>query len=216
MAELGSTVVVTFHFPVGATVNVQVTDPNNVTADPIPVPEGDAGEYPFTITLDIEGTWRIVGSDSSTVDTNFFRADVPETPLATLEDFETQTETELTPAEAAHVEYLLLAISSDVRDFTGKPYPDSEVPTWLRAAVVDAAVELGALGGAVDPRIAAYSVGETATTYRANGNYGFLTSTLRSRLPHKVRWIQGTEDYEDSPGQLWYPIWSGEGWPGPW
>jgi hypothetical protein len=215
MAELGTVKTVTFHFPAGSTVNVGVTKPTNVVVTPVPVTETTPGDFPFTLTLDIEGTWRLVGSDGSHVETAFVNASIPQTPLATVEDFQTQTDTELNSEDAARVAALLQAISSDVRDYTGKPYPDSAVALWLRAAVVEAAVELGALGGSVDPRIAAYSVGETATTYRSGNNFGFLTPSLRSRLPRRVHSIQGLEDYGDVPtGDTWYPLWSpSNAWP---
>jgi hypothetical protein len=215
MAETGSTVTVTYSGTPGATVNVLVTNPSNVTGSSSPVPEdGSTGDFPYALLLDMTGTYRLVFSDGTNVQTSFVHAGVPDVPLATVQDFEDQTGEGLTPDEARRVELVLLAISSDVRDYTGLPYPDPAIEPWLRAAVVDAAVELGAVGGAVDPRIAAYSVGETATTYRAGANYGYLTASLRARLPRRAAAWQTLEDCGDGVSHdTWYPIWTGDGWP---
>ncbi len=216
MIETGSTKTVVFLADTGSSVTVVPITPSNVELTGVAVSEtpADSGEFPYTRVYDATGTWRLRFSANGVIDTRYVRADEPVTPIATVDDFEELTGTHLTEAQRDKVEALLEAISSDVRNYTGKPYPDSEVEPWLRAAVIEAAVELGALAdGPIDSRVAAYSVAEVSTTYRTNsGKFGYLTEGLRSRLPRRVLSIQTLEEETEHDGILWYPVWTSNPW----
>lgn len=216
MLETGSLYTVVFLADTGSSVSVTPITPLNVALTGVPVPESpaDSGEFPYTRIYDITGTWHLRFSNSGVLTSQYVRADEPVTPIATINDFEELTGVHLTEAQRDRVSALLFAISSDVRNYTGNPYPDSAVEPWLRAAVVEAAVELGALSdNPIDPRVAAYSVAEVSTTYRTNtGTYGYLTSGLRSRLPRRVLSIQTLEEEREGGDTLWVPVWATRPW----
>lgn len=211
MIETGSVHTVVFNADTGSSVTVVPVTPLNVALPGVTVTESppDSGEFPYTRVYDITGTWTLRFSANGVIETLFVRSDIPVTPIATVDDFEELTGVHLTGVQRDRVSALLQAISSDVRNYTGKPYPDSDVEPWLRAAVVEAAVELGALSdNPVDPRVAAYSVAEVSTTYRTNtGTYGYLTQGLRSRLPRRVTSVQTLEEESEGGNPIWVPVW---------
>lgn len=198
--DVGDAVTLTFATLTGATVTVDMYDPDGVqivTATAVPEAPASSGLYPYTFVASAAGDWVAQFTASGTVTaTQTYRTRAVDTlavtlaspPFATLEDLKARPGGPYTSAQLADAQTVLADVSDEIRSLGGTWFPSAVPPSIVGMVCRVVRRELTNPDRKIGETYAAYSYrladGQVAET-------GLLTQADRDEVARLIGRVAG-------------------------